>query len=337
MALRDWLQLFRAHTAPATVLAFVTPYLIAGGRDITVAIILFVVGHFIHYFSFGHNSLMDYWVDKEDPSKAHHPLPSGRISLEDATRVVLYGQIITYIIVMLLCIQYSANPVLSLFFLGIYFVFGNGYNDGLDHRTVHSWFPISACYAGFVLITYTFVRGLDTIAALIALWAFISEVYDIALLGNVKDLWNPAETLNPLRKYVITKYTIYENGTEHVISITLSRGVLTFFWFLRGVVASFILFTMAELLGLPLVNYVLLVLLTALELFAITAIFKGLATGSSTRGDLLALFGLSEATEFFRFTCLVPAWMAGLLIVYGLTYFISFNKLLWGTRLAPRV
>jgi hypothetical protein len=55
------------------------------------------------------------------------------------------------------------------------------------------------------------------------------------------------------------------------------------------------------------------------------------------RNKLLPLFGLSEAFEFFRFTCLAPVSWTLILMVYGLAYFTSFNKLLWGTRLGPRV
>jgi len=319
------------------VLALVTPYIIAGGTDLLTMILLFIIGHAIHYFSFGHNTLMDYWLDINDPSKSHHPLPSGRIRLSTATEVVLYGQIITFVVVMLMCIHFSNNPVLSLFFLGIYLSFGHGYNDGLDHRSLHSWFPISACYAGFVLITYTFVRGLDVVAALIALWAFIAEVYDIALLGNVKDLWNPAEEVNLLRRYVTNTYYVMADGKTVIQSYTLRKDVVLFFWMLRGIINTAILYMLLSTLGLPLMNYVLMTVLTAMEMFSITLIATNLIRGDYSRDELLSLFGLNEAVEFFRFTALTPLWAAGLLITYGLTYFVTFNKYLWGTRLGPKV
>jgi 4-hydroxybenzoate polyprenyltransferase len=325
--LKDYFQLFRAHTAPATVLALLTPYLIAGGSNLTIILILFILGHFVHYFSFGHNSLMDYWIDRNDPSKSHHPLPSGRIKFEEATKVILYGQSVTSILLSLVILLYSMNPALSLLFLLIYIVFGHAYNDGLDHRSVHSWFPISACYAGFVLVTYTFVRGLDFIGVLISLWAFLSEVYDIGLLGNVKDLWNPFEVYNPLRKY--TTYALR-------VPICMRKGIVVFFWVLRGVITTIILYVALYLLNLPLSNLILLTILTVVELYAITKTCRILVEVMD-RNELLPLFGLSEAFEFFRFTCLAPASWTLILMVYGLAYFTSFNKLLWGTRLGPRV
>jgi hypothetical protein len=329
-SLRDWLQLGRFHTAPATVLALVVPYLLAGGRDPLVVLSLFAIGHLAHFFSFGHNSLMDYYVDVEDPNKAHHPLPSGRIKLEDATKVILYGQVLTFLLLSLMILLLSLSPVLSLFFLWWYFAWGHAYNDGLDHRSVHSWLPISLCYAGFSLVTYTFVRGLDIAALLVFTWAFLFEVYDIGLLGNVKDIWNPAERLNPLRGYVVY-------GSDGSVW-GLRRGILALFWLLRAVASSFILYLIAFVLRLPLVNIAMLSALTFIEVLAVTATCLELApTGPVNRSWLLSLFGLSEAIEFFRLTSLAPALPALLLMLYGLAYFVLFNRLLWGTRLGPRV
>jgi hypothetical protein len=60
--MRDWLRLFRAQTGLATYFGFSVPYLIAGG-DPLIAVALLPVGLLMHYASFGHNSVMDYWHD----------------------------------------------------------------------------------------------------------------------------------------------------------------------------------------------------------------------------------------------------------------------------------
>jgi 4-hydroxybenzoate polyprenyltransferase len=328
-SLKDYLMLFRAHTAPATVIALMASYLIAGGRDLLVAVLLFLLGHLVHFFSFGHNSLMDYWVDKEDLSKAHHPLPSGRISLESATKVVLYGQAIAFVLFALLIMRFSQNPALSLLFLCGFIVFGHAYNDGLDHRTEHSYLPIALAYACFPLISYTFVRGLDFLALVLSLWAFLFNVYDIALVGNAKDVWNPIEKHNPLRKRAV----LDERGNV----IGIKRGIVWGLWSLRGIVSTAIAYFVLYLVNLSLPNFALLTLLTVVELYSTIAMCREVTAMKLNRLKVLRFAGLSEAVEFFRIASIIAMPWPLILMAYGMGYFVCFNKLLWGTKLAPRV
>jgi hypothetical protein len=333
LGLRDYLQLFRAHTAPASVLTLVVPYLVAGGGDLVLVGLFFLLGHLAHFFSFGHNSLMDYWVDIRDPSKKHHPLVAGRISLEDAARVVLYGQVITAAAIALVILAYSENPALSLLFFLLYFAWGHAYNDGLDHRDEHSWLSIGLCVASATLIPYTFARGLDRVAVLLFAWGFLFELYDIGLLGNAKDLWNPYEEKNPLRKWAV-----YENGEFRGLRVT--RGwiaLLAFFLTVRLVASTAVVALLAVAVNAPLANTLLLLFFTAVEVFAVTRTVTELASPRPRRCELLPLFGLSESVEFFRLTSLAPMPWPLLLVAYGLLYFVGMNKLLWGTRLGPRV
>jgi 4-hydroxybenzoate polyprenyltransferase len=333
LGLRDYLQLFRAHTAPASVLTLVVPYLIAGGRDPVTVLLLFALGHLVHYFSFGHNSLMDYSIDIRDPSKKHHPLVAGRISLEDATRVVLYGQALTGVATALLVLVLSENPALSLLFFSLYILWGHAYNDGLDHRDEHSWLSISLCAASATLVSYTFVRGLDLVAVLLFAWGILLELYEVGLLGNAKDLWNPAEEKNPLRRWAV-----YESGEFRELRVT--RGwiaLLAFFCAVRLVASTAVVALVAVAVNAPLANTLLLVSLTAVEAFAVTRTVTELASPRPRRCELLSLFGLSESVEYFRLASLAPMPWPLLLVAYGLTYYVGMNKLLWGTTLGPRV
>lgn len=334
MKLRDYLQLFRAHTAPASVLTLVVPYMVAGGRDPVLVGLFFLLGHLVHFFSFGHNSLMDYWVDIRDPNKRHHPLVAGRISLEDATRVVLYGQALTALATALVILAYSENPALSLLFFLLYFAWGHAYNDGLDHRDEHSWLSIGLCVASGTLISYTFTRGLDRVAALLFAWGLLFELYDIGLLGNAKDLWNPAEEKNPLRRWAVYD----ESGKFKGLKVT--RGwlaLLVFFWAVRLLASTAVVALVAVAVNAPLENTALLCFFTAVEAFAVTRTITELASPRPCRGRLLPLFGLSESVEFFRLASLAPMPWPLLLVVYSLIYFVGMNRFLWGTRLGPRV
>jgi hypothetical protein len=333
LKLRDYLQLLRAHTAPASVLTLVVPYLIAGGGDSVLVGLFFLLGHLMHFFSFGHNSLMDYWLDVRDPNKRHHPLIAGRIRLDDATRVVLYGQALTGVAITLVILAYSQNPALSLLFFFLYFAWGHAYNDGLDHRDEHSWLSISLCLASAMLISYTFTRGLDRVAALLFAWGFLFELYDIGLLGNVKDLWNPAEEKNPLRRWAV-----FESGEFRGLRVT--RGwiaLLIFFWCVRLIASTAVVTLVATAVSAPLENMVLLYFFTILEALAVTLTITELISPRPCRDRLLPVFGLSESVEFFRLTSLTPMPWPLVLAGYGLFYFVGMNKLLWGTRLGPRV
>jgi 4-hydroxybenzoate polyprenyltransferase len=333
LKLRDYLQLFRAHTAPVSVLTLVVPYLIAGGGNLVLVGLFFLFGHLMHFFSFGHNSLMDYWVDIRDPNKRHHPLVAGRIRLEDAARVVLYGQALTGVAIALVILAYSQNPALSLLFFFLYFAWGHAYNDGLDHRDEHSWLSISLCLASATLISYTFTRGLNRVAALLFTWGILFELYDIGLLGNVKDLWNPAEEKNPLRRWAV-----FENGEFRGLRVTRGWiGLLIFFCCVRLIASSAVVTLVATAVSVPLENMVLLCFFTAVEAFAVTRTVSELATPRPCRGRLLPLFGLSESIEYFRLASLTPMPWPLLLVGYSLFYFVGMNKLLWGTRLGPRV
>ena len=332
--LRDYLQLFRAHTAPASVLTLVVPYLIAGGGNPVLVGLFFLLGHLMHFFSFGHNSLMDYWVDIRDPNKRHHPLVAGRIRLEDAARVVLYGQVLTATAMALVILAFSENPALSLLFFLLYFAWGHAYNDGLDHRDEHSWLSISLCLASATLISYTFTRGLDRVAALLFAWGLLFELYDIGLLGNAKDIWNPAEEKNPLRRWAVYD----ESGEFRGLRVTTGWiALLTFFWAVRLVASTAVVALVALAVNAPPENTALLYLFTAVEALAVTLTVIELATPRPRRERLLPLFGLSESAEFFRLASLAPMPWSLLLVAYSLTYFVGMNKWLWGTRLGPRV
>ena len=69
MTFRDYLQLFRAQTAPATILLILTPYLTNATLFSLETATIFIFALLIHWVSFGHNSLMDTAMgyDLKDP------------------------------------------------------------------------------------------------------------------------------------------------------------------------------------------------------------------------------------------------------------------------------
>lgn len=320
----DWLRLFRAHTAPATVMCLLVPYLLAGGRNVVDFAVLFVLGHLLHFFSFGHNSTMDYWLDIYDPSKKHHPLVSGRIQLFDAHKVVHYGGCLTAIAVVLYSIY--RNPISLAPFL-LYVVFGHAYNDGLDHLTYHSWIPISFCFAFLSMYGYVLAVGSVTVVSVaISVWCFLVMVYETAFEGSYKDLWNPLEETNLLRRYQVS-------ANPPVIR----SDVAMVFFILRSVVNTSVILLLAILLlrQLHYLTLALLVLLTVLEVVFSYKLYRYASSGAR-REDVLDLFGKAEVTEFFRIASLT-GYFVFFFVVYGLVYYVLMNRVLWGTKFGPRV
>lgn len=313
------------YTAPATVYCLLVPYLIAGGRDTCLIIYLFLVGHLLHYAMFGHNSVMDYWHDVNDPSKKHHPLISKRISLDKAHKTIHVLLVISNILLLIPLI--FVNTYLPLIFLFLSCIFGHAYNDGLDHFTAHSWIPISLCFTFLCATSYLIYGNPDTYFVMVVLWAFLTIFYQIAWEGNLKDVWNPYETCNPLRKHTIVI-------GERLIDMVDARGeaLSASFLTIRGIVNSLVITFLILLSPSPLS----IVVFTFTSIVEFYSLYKIHFKRPISRGELLSLFGVAEAFEFFRLISILD--LIGLpLIAYGILYFTLMNKLLWGTKFAPRV
>ncbi|NPA98513.1 MAG: UbiA family prenyltransferase [Crenarchaeota archaeon] len=352
MDIRAWLQLFRAQSAPATVLSILLPYLLGGGRDPLVIIAIIVIGTLLHWFSFGHNSLMDYWYDREDPNKKHHPLEAGTIRFEHAHQVIHYGMVAVTIALIILTLFVSPAKYLALAFLILYCVWGHAYNDGLDKNTSHSWISISACFTSLAL--YGWFLATDTIniiTILIALWAFLTIFYQIAWEGNLKDLWNPAEKHNLLRrigvKLKLAEETKINDKIVYLVwRLEIPKWFERLMYVIRLYVNTIIVAILSVLYGFSLTStnnvsfLIVFLFMTALKTYAIWGLHNTVKK-PFRRKDLLEWFGKAEAFEFYHFATLLfllgLGWLCLLLLIYGIGYFVLMNKLLWGSKFGPRV
>jgi 4-hydroxybenzoate polyprenyltransferase len=330
--LRDWLRLFRAQTGLATYFGFSVPYLIAGGNPI-IAVGLLPVGLLMHYASFGHNSVMDYWHDVHDPAKAHHPLQSGRISLGKA-HIVLHSMLaLSALVCIAVTLLLSPRPEVALAFLALYMVFGHAYNDGLGKHTRHSWLPISLCFMalagwGWFLATDRF----DVNLALLLLVAFTAIAYQIGFEGNLKDLCS--DKVNLLHSLARAMECKYEGGKLAMIQY---EGY-TFKWLrvFDTVMLWFLCMNLNAYMGL-----LVLAIASVMQWWLINRMERGLSHGLE-RDRLLGYLGKVEVLEFLKIMSPM-LYSAGNILVFiiyiplGLVYFTVMNRLLWGTVWAPRV
>jgi 4-hydroxybenzoate polyprenyltransferase len=310
-SIRDWLQLFRAQTAFATIYTLLIPYMYAGGRELVLPLVL--VGLLVHYSSFGHNSVMDYYHDLEDVNKVHHPLTSGRIRYDDAVKAVNLLQVISAISLILLTLY--TGRLFSLVFLLLYVVFGHVYNDGVDHVSLHSWIPISISFASLTVYSLLLQSSSPFLILVFFLLGVNVIFYQIAYEGNKKDFSHEDN--------LYSRYGMYGNGKRSIL-------FEVFFMLDRLLINSLLILI---LLPHTLSNTLLFVVFTLFEAYSVYHVHVEYID----RLKMLRYFGMAEAFEFFRvLTILSPIYLL-LLVIIGLGYFVLMNKYLWNTDFAPRV
>ena len=321
----DWLRLFRAHTAPATVYSVLVPYIVGGGRDWALALYLYFTGTLLHWASFGHNSVMDYLLgfDRSDPSKRHHPLPAGRISPERALWIV--NLLLAYTALLLAYPALLLGDPRPLLWLVLFMVWGYAYNTGLDHLSRHSWLPITLAYSFLPLYGYTLAGAKYGVVggALLALWGSLTVLYQIALEGNLKDLWNPADRAPGLLR---SRCRMTGDGRVYCDS-SVDLLLLARLW-------SHILAYSIGVLVWPTRLWVTAGLLLLVLALLVTERLHGAMTRGATRMEALRYMGLQEVLAFYLLLAMVlPAWPAAvaLLMLYGYAWFAAMNRWLWGS------
>ncbi|MEM2713463.1 MAG: UbiA family prenyltransferase [Candidatus Jordarchaeales archaeon] len=188
---KDWLRLFRAQTAPATILLILTPYLTAASLYSFKTLYVSLFALLVHWISFGHNSLLDTAMgyDLKDPSKRHHPLVAGRITLQAAHNVIHWSLSALALAAILICLHFSPNPLNALISIFIWFVFGLAYNSGLSKECILGFVPISVCFtAAGSFGWFLSHNSLDYIGALYLAYSFCVILFQIGWSGHLKDL-----------------------------------------------------------------------------------------------------------------------------------------------------
>jgi len=333
VSLRKWLQLFRAQTGFATFYTIITPYLLAGG-DATRLLILLPTSLLFHYASFGHNSVMDYWYDLRDPSKSHHPLITGAISLRKAHQVIHTMLVVSCLLAATLAMLWAPNPSLALISLMICIVFGHAYNDGLDKNTIHSWAPISLCFVGLAAYGWFLASNEVNLAfILLMIVTFSAILYQIAFEGNLKDICVEEDNLlSILKREVRCEYS--DNKISSILYIGPSFRV--FRYVVDTVLLGYIIFIIQQSVA----GAFTLVFWTMVQAILMEGMYRGLSVGID-RDKLLSFFGKIEAIEFFKimsvivYVCGIALYVA--LVLAGVLYFVLMNRLLWGSVWGPRV
>jgi hypothetical protein len=321
-ALRDWLRLFRAQTAPATVILILTPYL-AGGGSAEGALALAALGLLAHWLSFGANSLHD-WLggwDRVDPSKAHHPLVAGRMRMEDAVRVIHWGLPLLMLWGTLLTLRVSPEPLWALVALYSWYVWGMAYNLGLSKVSVLGFVPISVCFTSMAAWGWLLSHGgVGGVGGTWLGYVFFTTLFQISWSGHLKDM------------------AVRERGNLLVkLGARLEGGVFDpgpSRWYGRTVKLANILTGWMLLAYSPDLWRILWYVFWASV--ALRYLRRLTAARTYERGRELFNMSVEEvATIYLPLLMLEPAEAAAV-AAFGLLYFFGMNRALWGASY-PRV
>lgn len=322
--IRDWLRLFRAQTAPATILLILVPYLTNATMFSleTLAIGLFAL--FVHWISFGHNSLMDTAMgyDLADSSKSHHPLVAERISMPTGHNVIHWGLCVSAILAILISLTISPNPTLALVSIFLWFVFGYAYNSGLSKECLLSFLPISICFTAMGACGWFLSHdSLDRLGWLLLVYFFMTILFQISWSGHLKEL-----ELKERSNILVKMGARVEKGT-----------------FLPGYAAVYGL--IIKVINVPILASLLIEGLDPSKM-----LWLGVMTVSTSvtlaylicprrynRAKELRNMSIMEILTIYTPIPLVLPWLeATILMLFGVAYFILMNKALWGVEY-PRV
>jgi len=359
LKVKPWLQLFRAQTAPATLLCILVPYLHNASFFDLRTLLLAVSTVLFHYFSFGANSLMDTAMgyDQKDSGKQHHPLISGAIELHKAHNVIHWGLAVLTAWATALTLWISPNPATAMAALILWVAFGHAYNDGLSKESLFGFISISICCTASSAWGWFLSHGsLDNLGALYLTYVFFTILFQISWSGFIKEI-GIRERSNILSRMGAHLDVTWKGEREFKPGKAVFYGVSVkgFNLFLGGLLLWFSIGpprlecfqgNLDDVLPTCVVAGILVTLVNRVILCSFYIFFVGLAllylhkltkTRIYNRGkELLNMSLLEISTIYLPIPLMLGILEASILMVIGVLYFFTVNLMLWG-KLYPRV
>jgi len=321
--LKEWLQLGRAQTYPASWLLVVAP-LLHGRSDPVQVFVLSLLMWFAHILTFGHNSLMDSCIIPEkdkpppdfvDPSKSHHPLIQGVISLHEAKIVIFWGLGLLASGFLLFTVWSAVSRFEAIASLFLYWAWGVLYNEGLSKESPLGFLSISLSFTA--MGSWAWFLSHDKLGALGALYVvfiFFTILFQISYSGHLKEL-GVEERSNILVKMGAKiedgKFKPGLAGLYGIVVKTLNLLIagmmLAVYTSLSGGIASIFLMALASIFLLMLVE---------------SRIYN-------RKRELMVMSGMEIVTIFIAVFVLLPPIEAIVLAALGIAYFFIVNKLIW--------
>jgi len=314
----NYLRLGRAQTYPADWLLVLVPFLTGVDVPLIRVVAMSVFMFFIHIISFGENSLLDFTqgYDKVDPSKSHHPLSTGAISVPDAMKFIHWMKAILATVGCVMMILWSPNPVIAMFCLFMWYSWGTAYNLGLSKVSLLGFLPICLCFAsmggfGWFLSHKTLTpTGWWYLA-----YTFTIILFQISWSGHLKEM-GQAERSNLLIKMGASlRDGFFDPGWAFLYGFAV-----------KGVSLYFLIRMMGPILSGPTVIWFTFVLLGVGVMTALLCMPRGYV-----RKKELKRMSVMEIISIYAPIPLMISWdLAVPLMLIGAVYFVAVNRLLWG-------
>jgi len=307
---------------PATLLLVLVPYLTNVPFLDLKTLILALTLVLIHYFSFGHNSLMDYVMgyDQRDHSKSHFPLNRGVIRLTAAHNVIHWGLSLLTVWSAFLTVWISPNPFMAITCLLFWVAFGQAYNDGLSKESPLGFLAISVCSTASGMWGWFLSHvSLDSLGAIFSGYVFLTILFQISYSGFLKEL-EVGERSNILTRMgarieVLRYHKIFRGGRARfygwfikVFNLILGWSL----WYLRPSVAGL----------------VTLVILSTIALIYLHKLTK--PRTYERKKELMAMSIEEICTIYIPLFVLLSPLEALVLASVGIIYFFGINKWIWG-------
>ena len=346
----DYLRLGRAHTYPADWLLVIIPFMY-GGWNIFQVLILSVMMFGVHWSGFGENVVLDFTqgYDSIDPSKVHHPLSKGSISIHNASNAVHWMKALIGSFAVILVFLWSPSPVLAMAALMLWFVWGTAYNVGLSKESPLGFLPIVLCFV-FMAAWGWFMSHplLLPIGLAYLIYAGSVILFQTGWSGHLKDIEQrePSNILCRLGAHIKTSdlnHVSFEVGNDHIVkaedktfqmfypgkALYLGLAMKSF-----GILALGYLAVLAIGLPLDLGNLYSLSLI-AWTMLIIVGMFVSmmllLPQREWIKSKELKSMSIMEIFSIFAPVPLLVPWPeAIILMAFAIGYFYLGNKKLWG-------
>lgn len=328
--LRNWLILFRAHTAILEMPLSVLGAAIAIGSLWEPVLVHWAILGFIYHISgYGMNSYADWkkGYDKKDLRKQHHPLNKGEINPKTA-KYVIYGLLGAWILYAEILTGFKLVTHASITIMLVSGITYNYYGKEMKHKYV----PIAIVHTMVFVFpylvyaeNYTLVFGLATLAI------FIHMIYQILISGDIKDLDQDESGI--LRNWG-TKIKAGVNGEPIMLSpfkLSIASNLL---------VLSEILLSLLVVYRLNF-NYIFSSLTVAMAFWmAIEArtVIKGGYYDRDKRVSAMSrkeLAGIWMILASFTPIIGVIGWIV--IVVLSLMYLVALSRFMWGSNIRPKV
>ena len=331
--MRPYLQLTRAHTVPLEAIPAGVGAALAVGGVLNWSVLAWILaGMMYHLAGYGMNSVTDWegGYDKNDPHKQHHPLNTGELTLEKAklTIKVLFAVTAVYVAVI------SASEPIAWVVCATGVGFGVAYNK-VGKRTVFKPVLISIAHTSLFVAAYVSSGGSSQILlASTTIFVFVWVMFQIAISGEIKDLLVMDE-YNLLREGALLR--IIEIGDDKDVKPSNTMRFLVMALTMTKVFLATLIF-MALGGGLYSEGAAILVAVSA-----ITTIYsmKLIEPGPYNRKERVRLMSVVEMTTLGMFVfSTVPelgVWWASQLFTLSIGWVMLFNRIQWGSTIAPDV